>query len=268
MAKEEAPAFQYYPKEYLSDAKVRAMSYTERGMYWELVSLLWGEVRLPASPPQLSRILGVPLSVFNKHWPAIRPCFRVVEDGSGDIEHGRLEIERRKQQRFRDGQRANGKRGAAKRWDGKPMASLSPENGKPTDSPMGLDSSPISHLPSPNKKALTRARFDRFWAVYPKKAGKKEAETEWGKIDPDDALTDTIVAAVVLQARGWSDVKFVKDACRWIKAHRWEDEAQRPTLVPPPPTVCRRRHSPPCANDADCTRRYMDEQQGAPAVAS
>jgi hypothetical protein len=34
------------------------------------------------------------------------------------------------------------------------------------------------------------------------------------------------------------------------------------------PTVCRRRHSPPCDNDADCTRRYMDEQRGAPAVAS
>jgi hypothetical protein len=228
MAKEEAPAFQYYPKEYLSDAKVRAMSYTERGMYWELVSLLWGEVRLPASPPQLSRILGVPLSVFNKHWPALRPCFRVVEDGSGDIEHGRLEIERRKQQRFRDGQRESGKRGAAKRWDGKPMATLLPKNGLPIESPLGFDGSSISHLPSasPKKeKTLTRARFDRFWAVYPRKVGRAAAEKVWTKINPDDALTDTIIAAVVGQARGWDDPKFIPHARTWLFGRRWEDAA-------------------------------------------
>lgn len=30
------------------------------------------------------------------------------------------------------------------------------------------------------------------------------------------------------------------------------------------PSVCRYRHKPPCADDAACTTRYLDEQRGAP----
>jgi uncharacterized protein YdaU (DUF1376 family) len=130
MAKEEAPAFQYYPRDYLSDSKVRAMSYKERGIYWELVSMLWCERVLPAKTDQLARILGLPHREFQRHWPAISACFRVVGE---NIEHGRLELERRKQQRFKDCQIEAGKRGAEKRY-GKgrhsdPIATLPPRNG-------------------------------------------------------------------------------------------------------------------------------------------
>jgi hypothetical protein len=114
------------------------------------------------------------------------------------------------------------------------MATLQIQNRLPTDSPMGFDGSSICHLPSssPKKeKALTRARFDRFWAVYPRKVGKAEAEKVWTKLSPDDALTDTIIAAVVVQARGWDDPKFIPHARRWLYASRWEDAAPRPVLV-------------------------------------
>ena len=148
MAKEESPAFQFYPKDYLSDLKTRAMSYKERGMYWELCSHIWLEKLLPAEPQALARILGVPLSEFKKHWPALQSCFRVVDDGR--LEHPRLEIERRKQAQYRDGQSDNGRRGAARRWggrrDGDPMATPSRNDGDPILEPMAKNSSssPIS----------------------------------------------------------------------------------------------------------------------------
>ena len=35
-----------------------------------------------------------------------------------------------------------------------------------------------------------KARFDRFWAVYPRKVGKGKAEESFAKYRPDDELTD------------------------------------------------------------------------------
>jgi uncharacterized protein YdaU (DUF1376 family) len=252
MAKEEAPAFQYYPKEYLSDAKVRAMSYTERGMYWELVSLMWGECQLPAAPEKLARILGIPLPVLQKHWPSLAPCFRVVGDG---IEHGRLEIERRKQREHKAIRTAAGRRGGEAKARRRAEAVL--ENAASKVVAKSSSSSPsASPTPVKKEKTLTRARFDRFWAVYPRKVGKAEAEKVWTKLNPDDALTDTIIAAVVLQTRGWDDPKFIPHARRWLYASRWEDAAPRPTLVKgqtePQPEYrtadfeC--NHTPPCTS--------------------
>ena len=41
-----------------------------------------------------------------------------------------------------------------------------------------------------------QARFNRCWMAYPRKQKLGEAEKAWAKIDPDDALTERIVAAV------------------------------------------------------------------------
>jgi uncharacterized protein YdaU (DUF1376 family) len=229
MAKEEAPAFQYYPKEYLSDAKVRAMSYTERGMYWELVSLMWGECQLPAAPEKLARILGIPPTVLKKHWPALAPCFRVVGDS---IEHGRLELERRKQLENKAIRTAAGRRGgeAKARRRAEDLALLENGASKIVAKP-SLPSPSPSPTPVKKEKTLTRARFDRFWVVYPRKVGKAEAEKVWTKVNPDDALTDTIIAAVVVQARGWDDPKFIPHARTWLFGRRWEDAAPKATRI-------------------------------------
>lgn len=64
--------------------------------------------------------------------------------------------------------------------------------------------------------------FARFWAAYPKKVGKAEAWTEWKRLKPDDALVETMIAAIAAQKLGSKE--FVKDPCRWLKHGRWEDE--------------------------------------------
>ena len=46
---DKSPAFQFYPKDYLSDAKTRAMTFKQRGMYWDLVCHCWLEGGLPGS---------------------------------------------------------------------------------------------------------------------------------------------------------------------------------------------------------------------------
>lgn len=50
--------------------------------------------------------------------------------------------------------------------------------------------------------------FDRFWASYPRRVGKKDAVAVWKKIGPDDTLVDRIVAGV----ERWNESDGVKPA--------------------------------------------------------
>lgn len=84
-------------------------------------------------------------------------------------------------------------------------------------------------------RTKTTERFDRFWAVYPKKVGKKSARIEWDRLRPDDDLTDRIVAAVERHRRSerWlrDNGRAIPDPERYIKNERWNDNYEAgPTL--------------------------------------
>jgi hypothetical protein len=185
-----------------------------------------------------------------------------------DYQPTRVEVERRRKNRRESG-RLGGRRrhddGHGAKQDAKQDARQGASGiGTTLDVPRIKQNIPPDPVPDPvastklKEKTLTRARFDRFWAVYPRKVGKAEAEKVWTKLNPDDALTDTIIAAVVVQARGWDDPKFIPHARRWLYASRWEDVAAplRPTLVKgqtePQPEYrtadfeC--NHTPPCTS--------------------
>ena len=63
--------------------------------------------------------------------------------------------------------------------------------------------------------------FDRFWASYPRRVGKKDAVAVWKKISPDDALVDRIVAGVE----------------RWKRSEQWTKDEGR--FIPYPATFLR-----------------------------
>lgn len=107
-----APAFQYYPKDFLTDSNVLAMSLTEIGAYWKLISICWIDDTLPTSPAALARLVGVPQAHFARLWPAIAPCFK---EKSGRLIHPRLERERAAQAAYRAKQADNGKKGGRPR---------------------------------------------------------------------------------------------------------------------------------------------------------
>jgi uncharacterized protein YdaU (DUF1376 family) len=96
-----SPAFQFYPKDFLSDENVRMMSLQERGAYITLLSLCWIEGSLPADPSMLARLCGTPVAAFRRLWPALERCFRLVPTDPSRLVHPRLEREREKQSAFR-----------------------------------------------------------------------------------------------------------------------------------------------------------------------
>lgn len=76
------------------------------------------------------------------------------------------------------------------------------------------------------KEAEQKARdFETFWAAYPKKEGKKDAESAWAKVDcPLPVLLAAIEAK--RNTEDWTKAKgqFVPLPANWLLGKRWEDE--------------------------------------------
>lgn len=107
-----SPAFQFYPKDWLSDAQVRAMTFEEKGVYMDLLAVYWLEDGLPAALSRLARLLGIPQRRLARLWPAIGVCFTV--EGERLIQK-RAEEEKSKQVAYRRSQAEKGSKGGKSR---------------------------------------------------------------------------------------------------------------------------------------------------------
>jgi uncharacterized protein YdaU (DUF1376 family) len=144
-----SPAFQFYPKDWLSDARVKAMTFEEKGVYIDLLSVYWIEDGLPTDPARLSRLLGIEAKRFARVWPAIAACFGTQGE---TLTQKRLEAEKAKQLAFRRQQSEKGKKGGKPRRinkDRKPRVNRSFDLVKPDQSlsvsvPVSVPSS-LSH---------------------------------------------------------------------------------------------------------------------------
>ena len=87
---------------------------------------------------------------------------------------------------------------------------------------------------SPQTPQGTDNGFDRFWKVFPKKAGKKQAAKVWKRLNPSAELQATILKAVKAQAASeqWQDTRYIPHAERWLKWERWNDELPPATARP------------------------------------
>lgn len=77
--------------------------------------------------------------------------------------------------------------------------------------------------------------FASFFAAYPRKVGKVQAQQVWDKLAPDEALRKRIAEAVRAWARSpeWArnEGQFIPKPARWLREARWDDEPGM-TLTP------------------------------------
>jgi hypothetical protein len=71
-------------------------------------------------------------------------------------------------------------------------------------------------------------RFDAFWSAYPNKVGKDAAIKAFEKRNPDDALTEQMIATIAVQ-RGspkWTKDggEYIPNPATWLNQGRWMDE--------------------------------------------
>lgn len=109
LAAEPSPAFQFYPKDFLTDVRVATMTLDELGAYIKLLCVCWLDQSIPGDTRRLAILVGVDAGVFAEMWPQLESCF--VRDDDGRLRHPRLDKERQKQAKFSAAQAERGSRG-------------------------------------------------------------------------------------------------------------------------------------------------------------
>lgn len=121
MAKDRAPSFQFYPRDFRSHPPVEAMTFDQRGRYvWALCASWDTDTPGVASEDQWRRWMRYSESQWGRHREAMAPAFHIEADGTWV--QGRMARERADQvERFRKASEA-GTKGAAKKWGGHEVA--------------------------------------------------------------------------------------------------------------------------------------------------
>lgn len=146
---------------------------------------------------------------------------------------------------FSDGERAQFVRSAALRES--ETSFKDPQEGPQEGSQEGPQTEPqTGHINKLNKTKRNEtkqneeidARFEAFWAAYPRKVARQDAINAWRKLAPDQPLAERMIRAVDTQSRSsqWTrdDGQFIPYPDTWISRRRWEDVTEMPRCPPEP----------------------------------
>jgi uncharacterized protein YdaU (DUF1376 family) len=152
VAKEKAPWFPLYTRDFRADTNVTLMTTQQVGAYFLLLLHCWDDRVLSADLERLRALTRCSENEWPDVWKAIEPCFTKTRHG---YTHKRLDAERSKRQEFTDKQRSNAKA----RWDkrsGNATAMPPHPSGIPTAVPNVCSSSSSSSSSSEEKKESAR----------------------------------------------------------------------------------------------------------------
>ena len=214
---DKAPAFQFYPKDWLTDPDVVCMSMAQKGAYITLICYCWREDKLPNNEDYIRKLLGN-IPKWKTLWNGIKHKFEVQ---GNYLVHPRLEKERIKQEEHRRKKSTAGKKGMEKRWgktqniDNTVTDVLITKNNSSSST-----SSSIAH-----SSDIYTSSFNEFWEIYPHKVGKKKALQEWNKINHDDGLLIRILESLEKQKKSkqWDNKQFIPHPATWLNQERWDD---------------------------------------------
>jgi uncharacterized protein YdaU (DUF1376 family) len=230
----QAPAFQFYPADFLADENVVVMSLAGRGAYITLLCYCWREGSIPVDFTRMGRMCGVDSSAMAQLWEELHGCFEKAGDR---YINPRLERERIKQAEHRNERRESGRKGAESRWgsrstsivegevpetpdtreDSKDNTQETPVNAKdglaitqPSEEPIAVDgsssssSSSSSDPPSGDReKATSRAKARSA-------SPRKSTVCDWEYLEDlqkNPAYTDLDVNHVFHKMAAWCQVR-------------------------------------------------------------
>jgi hypothetical protein len=117
------------------------------------------------------------------------------------------------------------------------------------------------------RDAVLEARFERFWAAYPRKDAKFRALAVWRWLAPSEDLLGRMLRTLEWQRR---DRQWLEDggywvpyARAWLAGRRWEDEPFEPQSAmarrsPGPQTRTQRVE----ARNQETLRRFLARERG------
>lgn len=113
--KERSPAFQWYPKDFLTSSRVALMNLAQQGAYVRLLNYQWLDGSIPEDLGDIARLCGAQEKEMQRLWPALAPCFVPAADLPGRLVNLRLERERAAQREYRKKKSEAGTKGAHSR---------------------------------------------------------------------------------------------------------------------------------------------------------
>ncbi len=148
-----APAFQFYPDQWLSSQRVQMMTLEEEGAYIRLLGFCWQHGSIPADPEQAARLIGKGASTTL----ATVVLAMFVAGDPGRLVHDRLERERVKQAVWREKSAAGGRKSGEMRKGGSRVVRPPYEpkgnipSPSPSPSPIPISGSKDIHTDAPAK---------------------------------------------------------------------------------------------------------------------
>lgn len=289
---QKAPAYQWYPKDFMSDGAAMAMTLEQQGLYRFLLDVCWLENGLPMRPHELWRIGRCDsLDHFEQLWPLIAPKFY---EKDGRWHHKRLDDERKKQAKNRKQRHL----AAERRWElerqsrnaaalreqyiasSSPTASAAPASKQKEPRPEAVDHArDLADL----WNATTQAPLPRCTEVNDDRKRKANARLREHPLEHWRAVFARIDASAFCKGendRGWvADFDFAIKPGTGAKVleGKYDDrrrggteraftaaERQHAERVRKSSGGC--RHEPPCESWGACLEtimRYAREKQGA-----
>lgn len=223
--------YPFHPGDYLKHTA--HLSPMEDLAYRRLLDMYYDtEQRIPLETQSVSRRLRLDSEVVAN---VLNEFFLPTETG---WQNTRADEEIAKYRARSAANRENGKAG------GRPKKTQSVSSGLPDLTQNNLNQEPRTKNHIKNGNAALPDGFAEFWAAYPNRKNKKNAERAWSSIKPDAELKSQILRAVEVAMRGddWrkDGGRFIPHPASWLNGRRWEDEpAPRLSVVPAAYDPCR-----------------------------
>ncbi len=238
-----APAFQFYPSDWLSDTQLRMCSPATRGIWIDFLCYMWESPekgKLSGSVKRLSRLVGVSEDEF------LEFLEEMEEFGFGDVTKGHDDvtlINRRMHKEFLERENARLRKQRQREKQSCPP-DVTPPSSSSSSSSTSKDNrgTPLTPLEGGNRTNLQNVKmkkrkvgdydpggFEKFWGAYPRRVARQAAVKGWNKLKPDPALQAEIITDLTARAR--DDPKWVEDGGQFIphpstylNGARWKDE--------------------------------------------
>lgn len=267
MSKELSPAFQFYPRDWLSDSNVSSMSYEQEGWYIHLICYCWMEGKIPANPALALRLVGIRerdichcdesdlLTRFNRRHEDMQElldmCFvpqAQLENGEAQLEgqlqylvHPRVEKERqaqilRRMEREESGRRG-GKASVKKRLKNPRSAWKQLEANTQANSTSSSSSSSSSKKTTPltpnggnGSEPASTGLFETFYRAYPRHENPMGAQKAFAKsgITANDLPQILDWIEKASKSLQWQDKDKIPMSSTFLNQRRWKGD-------PPPP---------------------------------
>jgi uncharacterized protein YdaU (DUF1376 family) len=230
-----SPAFQFYPADYLADAKVQLMTLEEEGAYIRLLCYCWREGHLPNEDVALSRLAkGLPKSRMTR----VKACFVTERNNPEFLVHPRLIAERDKQESYRAKWRKR-----QKNHRDKQVSCHADVTRESRDSSIfSLQSSSSSSNTHTEAETYSRAQFEIFKAEYPEGAwlDTNSVHREWLSLSVLDQTKAAESVKLWKQSDRWSETRYVPSPLKFLRMRRWEHAPKEKPKVENPYDIAKR----------------------------